>query len=62
MFLVTLKNNGYIFVYAKNLNEAKEKLLEKVGQQVYNNINWDSLLTGRDAEEIELEYRTIFSR
>lgn len=59
MFLVVSKTNGYGFVYAKNLTEAKNKLLEKYGEIKYNDFNWDSLVIGDQAEQIEPIYRSF---
>lgn len=59
MFLVNFNDGSYDFVYAKNLNDAKDKMLEKHKEQVYNQINWSSVVSGDDAEDLESVYRNL---
>lgn len=60
MFFVNFNFGGYSYVYAKNLNEAKDKLLEKLGEKLYNEINWNNLISGKDAESLKAEYKKLY--
>jgi hypothetical protein len=58
MYLVRFKSNrdgfiGWNSVYAISLPDAKNKLLAKCGQKFFDQIDWSTLKTGKEAEFID---------
>jgi hypothetical protein len=58
MYLVRFKSNrdgfiGWNSVYAISLPDAKKKLLVKCGQKFFDQIDWSTLKTGKEAESID---------
>ncbi len=59
MYLVRFKSNrdgfvGWNSVYAISLPDAKKKLLAKCGQKFFDQIDWSTLKTSKEAESIDV--------
>lgn len=58
MYLVRFKSNrdgfiGWNSVYAISRKDAEKKLLDKCGQKFFDQIDWNTLKTGKEAEAID---------
>jgi hypothetical protein len=65
LYLIRFKSNGIGFdgwnsCYATSLKDAKVQLLKKVGKELFDRIDWGSMVKGKRAEELEVGYLQMF--